>query len=97
MRRLWGAYQQLGEPFRLDLNAGDQRGHTVVQTTSAGGERWSTHRSYLQPAMARANLHVLTFTTARRVLFDNNTAASGPRAVAVEFQDAAGQVRPQQT
>ncbi|XP_034231041.1 glucose dehydrogenase [FAD, quinone]-like [Thrips palmi] len=86
------AFQAAGVPFRLDINAESQLGHSVVQTTTAGGERWSTYRSYVEPVLRRANLRVETFATARRVVLDAE-GRDGLRAVGVEYEDARGQIR----
>ncbi|KAE8749156.1 hypothetical protein FOCC_FOCC004063 [Frankliniella occidentalis] len=44
MHRLAKAMLHEGVPFRLDVNSRDQLGFTVVQTTTDGGERYSTYR-----------------------------------------------------
>ena len=62
--------------------------------TSIGRRRASTARSYLQPALKRPNLQVVTGALVQRVLFD------GTRAVGVEYSrnettervDVAGEV-----
>ncbi|KAK3908261.1 Glucose dehydrogenase [FAD, quinone] [Frankliniella fusca] len=86
------AMEAAGVPFRLDVNGESQLGHSFVQTSTKGGERWSTYRSYLQPALGRPNLRVETFAKAKRVVFEQRDKAA-PRAVGVEYTDAAGQVR----
>ncbi|KAJ1527516.1 hypothetical protein ONE63_007487 [Megalurothrips usitatus] len=85
-----------GVPERLDINAEGQLGHSVIQTTTANGERWSTYRSYLEPALDRENLRVVTYANVTRILFENATAAAAaaePRAVGVVYRDAAGKTR----
>ena len=65
-----------------------------MQQTRGGRRRASTARSYLQPALKRPNLQVITGALVHRVLFD------GTRAVGVEYSrnggtervDAAGEV-----
>ncbi|XP_034243548.1 glucose dehydrogenase [FAD, quinone]-like [Thrips palmi] len=92
LRAFAKAYDDLGTPSILDINGGQgQLGYSIAQTITADGERWSTYRSYLKPAMCRSNLRVETFATARRVLLDDKDGR--PRATGVEYQDAAGQVR----
>ena len=81
-------FEAVGVPFNLDINGETQLGHTVVQNNAMNGERWSTYRSFLQPALDRKNLVVKTFATARRVLFEGAEF----RAAGVEYPDAAGQV-----
>lgn len=91
MAPLAAAMNQLRIPFRGDINAHGQLGHSIAQSTQAHGERWSTYRSYLEPVMKRrSNLRVETFATARKVLLE--TFQTGPRAVGVEYENAAGQV-----
>ncbi|XP_034245074.1 glucose dehydrogenase [FAD, quinone]-like [Thrips palmi] len=85
------AFEATGVPARLDINAESQLGHSVVQTTSAGGERWSAYRSYLEPVLHRGNLRVETFATASRVVLDDK-AWGGLRAVGVEYEDPQGKV-----
>ncbi|KAJ1528149.1 hypothetical protein ONE63_008063 [Megalurothrips usitatus] len=90
------AMEDAGAAPRADINAEGQLGQQVVQTTTANGERWSTYRSYLEPALRRRNLRVVTFATATRVLFDDKDRAEEgavPRAVGVEYRDAAGKIR----
>ncbi|XP_052130163.1 glucose dehydrogenase [FAD, quinone]-like isoform X1 [Frankliniella occidentalis] len=85
------AMEATGLPFRLDVNGESQLGHSFVQTSTKDGERWSTYRSYLLPALGRPNLHVETFAKATRVLFEHRYKGK-PTAVGVEYTDAAGQV-----
>jgi len=79
------AGQQIGLQYRADLNdlAHDQGDHIGwVQQTRGGRRRASTARTYLRPAMKRANLTVITDALVRRILFD------GTRATGVEFTRA---------
>ena len=79
------AGQQLGLDYREDLNhvAHDQRDNIGwVQQTRGGRFRASAARSYLRPAMKRANLQVITDALVHRVIFQ------GTRAVGVEFARA---------
>lgn len=84
------AFEASGVSPRLDINAESQLGHSVVQTTSAGGERWTTYRSYVEPVLRRRNLRVETFATARKVVLEGK--GTGLKAVGVEYQDARGKV-----
>jgi choline dehydrogenase-like flavoprotein len=61
-----------------DFNVPDPNGYGYRQGTIWKGRRVSTAGTYLEPAMSRRNLEVLTRTRARRVLLD------GRRAVGVE-------------
>jgi choline dehydrogenase len=91
------AGKQIGCEYREDVNdlprdAGDGIGW--VQQTRGGRRRASAARSYLQPALRRPNLQVITGALVHRVLFD------GTRAVGVEYSrngttervDATGEV-----
>ncbi|KAE8736754.1 hypothetical protein FOCC_FOCC017791, partial [Frankliniella occidentalis] len=86
------AMEAAGVPYRHDVNGESQLGHSFVQTSTRDGERWSTYRSYLLPALGRPNLFVETFAKATRVLFEQLDKAK-PTAVGVEYRNAAGQVR----
>lgn len=86
------AFRAIGVPEQLDINAASQLGYSDAQTTQAHGERWSTFRSYLEPVIGkRPNLHVETFATARRVVLERTFL--GPKAVGVEYKDAAGKIK----
>ena len=91
------AGRQMGWAYREDLNdlphgLGDHIGW--VQQTRGGRFRASTARSYLRPAMGRANLQVITNALVHRIVLE------GKRAVGVEFSrdgttqraDAGGEV-----
>ncbi|WP_380157077.1 GMC family oxidoreductase [Kineococcus sp. R86509] len=74
---------ELGLPVIEDANAADNLGATLANFNArrrADGvlERWSTARGYLEPALERPNLHVLTGSPVHRVVFE------GLRAVGVE-------------
>lgn len=76
------AGQEMGWAYRKDLNdlphgLGDHIGW--VQQTRGGRFRASAARSYLRPAMGRANLQVITNALVHRIILD------GKRAVGVEF------------
>jgi len=70
---------EAGIPRSEDINAAEQEGVTWFQLTTRNGQRCSTAVGYLHPVMGRANLKVLTYAHATRVLFE------GKRAVAVEY------------
>ncbi|XP_034243155.1 glucose dehydrogenase [FAD, quinone]-like [Thrips palmi] len=96
LQRLADAFQAAGLPFRRDVNARGQLGYSVVQTTTQGGERVSSFRAYLGPALRRRNLRVVTYATVTRVLVEPTANTEGdalPRATGVEYMDAAGRLR----
>jgi choline dehydrogenase len=61
-----------------DFNGEEQDGVGMYQVTQRDGMRASTSVAYLHPAMERANLTVMPYMLAERVLFD------GTRAVGVQ-------------
>lgn len=85
--RVLAAAQGMGYEFLEDPNA-DTRGPSVFhyQQTRRGRFRSSAARGYLQPALGRRNLQVLTGTEVVRVLLDRG------RAVGVEVMGADGRV-----
>src|SRR5271167_3658320 len=74
----------LGYSYRDDLNGADSEGMALRQLSIRGGTRETTARAFLQPALGRANLSVLTHTHATRIVLD------GRRAVAVEARSTGG-------
>jgi choline dehydrogenase-like flavoprotein len=77
-RHFLDAAREAGHHLNPDFNGAEQEGMGLHQVTQKGGERCSTYRAYLVPALKRPNLQVLTGATAERVLFE------GRRAVGVE-------------
>jgi choline dehydrogenase len=72
------AGMQAGLPRNPDFNGAGQDGVGAFQLTQRDGLRASAVDAYLRPAMARANLTVMTHAHVRRVLFE------GARAVGVQ-------------
>ncbi len=70
---------QAGLPASDDFNGALQSGAGLYQCTQKNGRRWSAWNAYLQPAMNRPNLTVLTGALAHRVLFTDG------RAIGVEY------------
>ncbi|MFI4970911.1 MAG: GMC family oxidoreductase [Lysobacterales bacterium] len=58
-----------------DFNAGVQQGFGFYQVTQRNGARCSAATAYLRPALARANLHVVTGALTTRVLLDRMRAS----------------------
>ena len=58
-------------PVNADFNGARQDGVGIYQVTQKGGERWSSSRGYIEPALARPNLHVITDALGERVLFED--------------------------
>ena len=65
---------QAGFPLNPDFNGKQQEGFGRYHFTIKNGERWSTARSFIDPARARANLHVLTNAHLLRVIIDKGRA-----------------------
>jgi choline dehydrogenase len=68
-----------GHEHNPDFNGATQEGVGRFQLTQRDGRRCSTAAAFLQPALDRPNLHVLTDAMALRILFD------GTRAIGVEI------------
>ncbi len=69
-----------GIPETDDHNRGENDGACYFQGTIRNGLRWSAKKAFLDPAMNRPNLRVLTHAHATRVRFQ------GKRAVGIEFR-----------
>lgn len=69
----------LGHPDNADFNGAGQAGVGLYQFSIRGGRRTSNARAFLEPAMRRRNLAVVTNAETRRILFD------GRRAIGVEY------------
>ena len=70
---------EAGYPRVADYNGTNPDGAAPLQLTSRNGRRCSAAVAYLDPAMRRANLSVVTHATATRIAFD------GRRAVGVHY------------
>lgn len=78
------AARRAGIPFCDDPNGAEQEGISRMEATVGGGERSSTARAYLYPAMGRPNLTIRTGALTTRVLLE------GGRAVGVEYVGEGG-------
>jgi choline dehydrogenase-like flavoprotein len=58
-----------------DFNGENQEGVGIHQATQKNGQRWSSSKAYLHPAMQRPNLTILTEAAVKRVLLDNDRAS----------------------
>lgn len=70
---------QAGYPVNPDFNGAQQEGVGPYQVTHKNGERCSTAKAYLTPALTRPNLQVFTGAHTTRILLEKK------RAVGVEF------------
>ena len=68
------AARELQLPFNPDFNGETQEGMGYYQVTQRDGQRCSAARAYLHPAMARANVTVVTDAHSEHVVFDNRRA-----------------------
>lgn len=77
-----------------DYNGRDRGGPTglasLFQTTTRDGKRSSTYHAYLEPALDRPNLTIITHAHVERVLLEVDGA--GPRATGIRYRDRDGEV-----
>ena len=78
-RALIEAAAQCQLPHNDDFNGGAQDGFGLYDLTQKNGERWSSARAFLHPAISRPNLHVLSDVTCEGLRLE------GKRAVAVRL------------
>jgi choline dehydrogenase len=74
------AAMAVGLPRNDDFNGATQEGVGYHQTTTRNGKRCSTAVGYLQPAMQRPNLHVLTQALTEKIVVEDG------RATGVQFR-----------
>ena len=79
---LFKAAVAAGYKLNPDYNSEDQEGVVKTQTSIYRGRRMSVAHCYLEPAMKRSNLHVVTEAMTLRVLLD------GKSCVGVEYEKA---------
>ena len=65
------AAEQAGIPRIKDFNRGDNEGSSYFQVNQRSGVRWNTSRAFLQPALERKNLSVLTNAMVERLVITN--------------------------
>jgi choline dehydrogenase len=68
------ACAECGIPYNADYNSDRQFGASLLQYTIKNNKRQSTATAFLQPAMQRSNLALLTNTLVKRVLIEKNKA-----------------------
>ncbi|MDD3352097.1 GMC family oxidoreductase N-terminal domain-containing protein [Zoogloea sp.] len=68
------AGEEMGLPRKEDFNREDQEGVGYYAHTIHKGRRWSSAKAFLEPAMGRPNLTVLTGVQVDRVLFEAGQA-----------------------
>ena len=62
-------------PRNDDFNGARQEGVGLFQVTQHNGERWSASRAYVEPAVARGELQVMTDAVVERVTFEGKRAS----------------------
>jgi choline dehydrogenase len=83
---LFKAAVEAGYRVNPDYNSEDQEGVGKTQASIRRGRRMSVSHCYLEPAMRRNNLRVVTEAAARRVLLD------GRRCVGIAYEHRGGRV-----
>lgn len=78
---------ELGVPANGDFNGRTQEGYGAYQLTTRKGRRCSSARAFLEPAVRRSQLRIVTGAQVSRILFD------GRRAIGVEYHHAGERVR----
>jgi choline dehydrogenase-like flavoprotein len=76
------AVVELGLPLNDDFNGPSQEGAGYYEVTQKNGERWSTARAYLEPALARGNVTVFSKAHVQKINLDQ--AGGTKRAISVE-------------
>ncbi|MYM62892.1 GMC family oxidoreductase [Pseudomaricurvus sp. HS19] len=61
------AAEQCGIPKIAEFNRGDNFGNAYFQMNQRSGKRWSAAKAFLQPALARPNLTVMTKVQVQRL------------------------------
>ncbi|MEJ2140728.1 MAG: GMC family oxidoreductase N-terminal domain-containing protein [Gammaproteobacteria bacterium] len=74
------AATEIGIPLNEDYNGSQQEGVSYFQQTAHKGFRWSTAKSFLRPAIGRANLSVVTRAQVTSLVFD------GKRVTGVNYR-----------
>lgn len=74
-RAFLDACQQAGYPYNPDVNAASQEGVGPTQANFYNARRQSASHSYLEPAMERPNLEVVTGAMVKRILLRDGRAA----------------------
>ena len=75
---------EAGVPRNRDFNGARQEGVGYYQSTTGGGQRWSSAKAYLKPARGRQNLVVSPQSHATRIIVEDG------RAVGVEYRSPKG-------
>ncbi|GAC14049.1 GMC family oxidoreductase [Aliiglaciecola lipolytica] len=66
--------EQVGMSQLSDFNGKEREGLGFYQVTQVNGQRCSSAKGYLKPALARANLTVFTHAQVEKIVIENNRA-----------------------
>jgi len=77
------AAQQLDYPLNEDFNGESQEGVGYFEVTQKNGERWSAARAYLEPALERGNVTVITKAHVQKVLIEQHESVKTATGVQV--------------
>lgn len=75
-RAFLAASRDLRMPANEDFNGAEQEGTGPYDVTQKNGERYSSSRAFLHPALGRKNVNVLTDALVLRINFESGRAAS---------------------
>ena len=76
--------QEMGLPFTPDVNGGDERGATFIQSTTFRGRRCSSAKAFIEPLERDKRLTIKFNSPALRIIIERG------RAIGVEYADAGG-------
>nr|WP_325251310.1 GMC family oxidoreductase N-terminal domain-containing protein [Amylibacter sp.] len=65
---------QMGIPPTTDFNSGSNEGAGYFEVNQNAGRRWSTARAFLNPALKRPNLRLMTHTDVQHITFKDGRA-----------------------
>ncbi|HMM89325.1 GMC family oxidoreductase [Bradyrhizobium sp.] len=72
---LIAAAGECGYPRNPDYTSGKQDGFAYFQVTQKDGVRWSTKRAFLEPAMKRSNVRIVTGAHTTKITLDGRRAS----------------------
>ncbi len=81
----FAAAKDCGVPANDDFNGPIQEGYGYYELTQKNGERWSTARAYLEPAVERGNVTVFTKAQVSKINVSNAKGVKRADSVDVEI------------
>jgi len=85
-RHFFAALEETGLPKSDDLNGTSPEGGGVYHINTQNGERCSSARAFLRPALARSNLSLRADAQVSRILFEETMATGVLLASGVQFR-----------